>query len=181
MLYWTKCSHRTHTCTSRGNRLCVRIVPISRHTCLESASSMQCCPLWSICGTTDIDVEQHLWKKRSIDIVVMFFISYHCWRSNKNGDQVIYSPKTYLQNLITDKFSYEYFLKKFNITYRTVTVYMVYRHRAYLFLCYTLMWNITLKYTTTHFNVFGQTWLRNPSPNFHTQQRMLSFIMLVWQ
>ena len=33
----------------------------------------------------------------------------------------------------------------------------VYRHRADLSLCYPLMWNVTLEYTATHFNVLGQT------------------------
>ena len=30
-----------------------------------------------------------------------------------------------------------------------------YRHRADLSLCYPLMWNVTLDYTATHFNVLG--------------------------
>ena len=34
----------------------------------------------------------------------------------------------------------------------------VYRHRAGLSLVYPLMWNVTLEYTTTSFNVLGQTW-----------------------
>ena len=29
------------------------------------------------------------------------------------------------------------------------------RHRANLSLCYPLMWNVTLEYTATHFNVLG--------------------------
>ena len=32
----------------------------------------------------------------------------------------------------------------------------VYRHGTDLSLCYTLMWNVTLEYTTTHFNVLGK-------------------------
>ena len=56
----------------------------------------------------------------------------------------------------------------------------VYRHRVDLSLCYPLMWNVTLVYTTTHFNVLGQTRLGNPYPTFHTHQRMLNFMMLVW-
>ena len=31
----------------------------------------------------------------------------------------------------------------------------VYRHRADRSLCYPLMWNVTLEYTATHFNVCG--------------------------
>ena len=31
----------------------------------------------------------------------------------------------------------------------------VYRHGADLSLCYPMMWNVTLEYTTTHFNVLG--------------------------
>ena len=50
----------------------------------------------------------------------------------------------------------------------------VYTHRADLSLCYPLMWNTTLEYTITHCNVLGQTQLLNPSPIFHTQQRMLN-------
>ena len=46
----------------------------------------------------------------------------------------------------------------------------VYRHRANLSLCYPFMWNVTLEYTTTHFNVLGQTRFGNPSPTFHTDQ-----------
>ena len=46
---------------------------------------------------------------------------------------------------------------------------VVYRHSADLLLCYPLTWNITLEYTSTHFNVFGQTQLGNPSPHLsHT-------------
>ena len=33
----------------------------------------------------------------------------------------------------------------------------VYQHRANLSLCYPLMWNVTLEYTTTHFNVLSKT------------------------
>ena len=56
----------------------------------------------------------------------------------------------------------------------------VYRHSADLSLCYPLMWNVTLEYTTTHFNVLDKTWSWNPSMTFHTHQRLLNFIMLVW-
>ena len=55
----------------------------------------------------------------------------------------------------------------------------VYRQGADLSLCYPLMWNVTLEYTATHFNVLGQTRLGNPSPTFHTLQT-LNFLMLVW-
>ena len=41
------------------------------------------------------------------------------------------------------------------------------RQRAY-FSCNPLMWNVTLEYTTIHFNVLGQTRLGYPSPTFHT-------------
>ena len=45
----------------------------------------------------------------------------------------------------------------------------VYRHVVDLSLCYPLMWNVTLEYTTTHFDVLGQTRSGNPSPTFpHT-------------
>ena len=49
-----------------------------------------------------------------------------------------------------------------------------YRHRADLSLCYPLVWNITLEYTTTNFNVLGQTRSRDPSLTFHTHQRTLN-------
>ena len=39
----------------------------------------------------------------------------------------------------------------------------VYRHRADLSLCYPLMWNVTLEYTATHFNVLGKNRPGNPS------------------
>ena len=52
-----------------------------------------------------------------------------------------------------------------NMTPHPVTVY---RHGADLSLCYPLMWNVTLEYTTTHCNVLGQTRQGNPSPTFHT-------------
>ena len=55
-----------------------------------------------------------------------------------------------------------------------------YKHRADLSLCFPLMWNITLEYTTTHFNVLGQTRSWNPSSTFHTHQRTLNFMMLIW-
>ena len=57
--------------------------------------------------------------------------------------------------------------------YRTV-----YRHGADLSLCYLLMWNVTLEYTATHFNVLGETRPGNPSPTFHTQQRTLNLMVV---
>ena len=39
------------------------------------------------------------------------------------------------------------------------------------------MLNVTLEYTTTHFNVLGQTQPGNPSPTSHTHQRTLNSIM----
>ena len=63
------------------------------------------------------------------------------------------------------------------MTHHTVTVY---RHTADLSLCYPLIWNVTLEYTTTHFNVLGQTRPGNPSPTLHTHQRMLNSMMLLW-
>ena len=36
-------------------------------------------------------------------------------------------------------------------------------HRANLSLCYLLMWNITMEYKTTHFNVLGLTRSGNQS------------------
>ena len=56
----------------------------------------------------------------------------------------------------------------------------VYRHGADLSLCYPLMWNVTLEYTATHFNVLGETRPGNPFPTFHTQQRMLNLMLLWW-
>ena len=44
----------------------------------------------------------------------------------------------------------------------------VYRHGADLSLCYPLMWNATLEYTATHFNVMSKTRPGNPSSTFHT-------------
>ena len=38
----------------------------------------------------------------------------------------------------------------------------VYRHGADLSMNYLLMWNVTLEYTATHFNVLGETRSRNP-------------------
>ena len=56
----------------------------------------------------------------------------------------------------------------------------VYRHGADLSVYYPLTWNVTLEYTATHFNVLGQTRLGNSSPTFHTHQRKLNFMMLIW-
>ena len=56
----------------------------------------------------------------------------------------------------------------------------VYRHGADLSLSYPLMRNVTLEYTTTHFNVYGQTRSGNPCPTFHTHQWTLKFMMLLW-
>ena len=53
----------------------------------------------------------------------------------------------------------------------------VYRHGADLSLCYPLMWNVTLEYTATHFNVLGETRPGNPSPTFHTHQRTLNLMV----
>ena len=51
---------------------------------------------------------------------------------------------------------------------------------ADMWLCYPLMWNVTLEYTTAHFNVLGQTRSGNPSPTFHTHHRKLNLMILVW-
>ena len=56
----------------------------------------------------------------------------------------------------------------------------VYRHSADLLLYYPYMWNITLEYTDTQFNVLGQTRLGNPSPTFYTHQRTLNLMLLWW-
>ena len=52
----------------------------------------------------------------------------------------------------------------------TSNPFTVFRHGANLSLCYLLMWDVTLEYTTTHFNVLDQTWSGNPSLTFHTHQ-----------
>ena len=64
-----------------------------------------------------------------------------------------------------------------DITPHPVTVY---RHGADLSLCYPLMWNVTLEYTATHFNVLGETRPGNPSPTFHTHQRTLNLMLSWW-
>ena len=56
----------------------------------------------------------------------------------------------------------------------------VYRHGADMSLCYPFMWNVTLEYTATHFNVLGVTRPGNPSPTFHTHQRTLNFMLSLW-
>ena len=56
----------------------------------------------------------------------------------------------------------------------------VYRHRADLPLCYRVMWNVTLEYTTTHLNVLGQSRLGNHSSTSHTHQRTPNSMMLLW-
>ena len=62
----------------------------------------------------------------------------------------------------------------------------VYRHMT-MSLCHPLMWNATLEYTTTHFNVLGQavTRPRNPPSTFHTHTSGRSTLsclcmMLLW-
>ena len=56
----------------------------------------------------------------------------------------------------------------------------VYRHGADLSLCYPLMWNVTLEYTATHFNVLGETRPGNPSTTFHTPANaQLDAVMVV--
>ena len=54
----------------------------------------------------------------------------------------------------------------------------VHRHGADLSLCYPLMWNVTLEYITTHFNILGETRPGNPSPTFHTHQRTLRLFVV---
>ena len=54
----------------------------------------------------------------------------------------------------------------------------VYRHKADLPLCYLLMWDVTLAYTTTHVLCQGRP--ENPSPTFHTHQQTLNLMMLLW-
>ena len=56
----------------------------------------------------------------------------------------------------------------------------VYRHGAKLSLCYPSMWNVTLEYTATHFNVLGETRPGNPSPTFHTHQRTFNLMLSWW-
>ena len=56
----------------------------------------------------------------------------------------------------------------------------VYSHGADLSLCYPLMWNVTLEYTATYFNVLGETRPGNPSPSFHTHQRTLNLMLSWW-
>ena len=56
----------------------------------------------------------------------------------------------------------------------------VYRHWADLSLCYPLVWNVTLEYIATHFNVLGETRPGNPSPTFHTQQQKLNLMLSWW-
>ena len=56
----------------------------------------------------------------------------------------------------------------------------VYRHGADLSLCYPLMWNVTLEYTATHFNVLGKIRPGNPSPTLHTPANaQLDAVMVV--
>ena len=64
-----------------------------------------------------------------------------------------------------------------NTTPHPVTVY---RHGANLSLCYPSMWNVTLEYTATHFNVLGETQPGNPSPTFHTHQRTFNLMLSWW-
>ena len=56
----------------------------------------------------------------------------------------------------------------------------VYRHGAYLSLCYPFMWNVPLEYTAMHFNALGETRPGNPSLTFHTHQWMLNLMLLWW-
>ena len=56
----------------------------------------------------------------------------------------------------------------------------VYRHGANLSLCYPSMWNVTLEYTATHFNVLGETRPGNPSSTFHTHQRTFNLMLSWW-
>ena len=62
----------------------------------------------------------------------------------------------------------------------TTQLVTVYRHGADLSLCYPLVWNVTLEYTATHFNVLGETRPGNPSPTYHSPQRMLNLMLLWW-
>ena len=57
----------------------------------------------------------------------------------------------------------------------------VYIHWADLSLCYPLMWNVTLEYTATHFNVLCVTRPANPSPDLpHTPANaQLNAVMVV--
>ena len=56
----------------------------------------------------------------------------------------------------------------------------VYRHGADLSLCYPFMWNVTLEYAATHFNVLGETRPGNSSPTFHTLQRTINLMLSWW-
>ena len=57
----------------------------------------------------------------------------------------------------------------------------VYRHRADLSLCHPLIWNVTLEYTATHFNVFGSdpTGEILSRPSTHTSKRSTDSGMVV--
>ena len=61
-------------------------------------------------------------------------------------------------------------------THHPVTVY---RYEADLSLCFPLMWNVTLEYTSTHFNVLGQTRPENPTPTLHTHHWTLNYMMVL--
>ena len=64
-----------------------------------------------------------------------------------------------------------------DMTFHPVTVY---KHRADLSLCYQLMSNVILEYTSTHFNVLGNPRPGNLSPTSHTHQRTLNIMILIW-
>ena len=42
---------------------------------------------------------------------------------------------------------------------------------------YPLMWNVTMEYTATHFNILGQTRSGIIYPTVHIDQRTLNFIL----
>ena len=84
--------------------------------------------------------------------------------------------------------SYRHSIQTQSMAPHTATVY---RHRAWHLippqytdtgpsLCYPLMWNDTVKYTATYFNVLGQNRPGNLSSTFNAHQRTLNYVMLIY-
>ena len=58
----------------------------------------------------------------------------------------------------------------------------VYRHRVDLLLCYSLMWNVTLEYTTINFNVLGKTRPEIlPRPSTHSELYNGGMVVVSWE
>ena len=116
--------------------------------------------LFMICSQNSIDDEMHIYNKFPWMCVCLFN---SCWglTSILNIWRHIATVPTCSSDILTNVLPHRNAMPQTQDIPHPVTVY---RYRVDLSVCYPLMWNVTLGYTTTHFNVLGQTRYGNILP-----------------